>query len=264
MAKLNELSDYANIKQPTNSDVRLPLRQIVTRRFESETGIGNNVIALPWSVDQSNKSNFFLYINGILLNETDDYTFANLNGYNASSTIQLVLTPVAIMPIVALNLGVETEINPSLANIQAQINQMSIVGEVKSAFLTLAQFQAQAGANWILCDGSNVAGSAYNTLTGNVTVPDMRATVPRMKDNGAGLDSNGDLHLGTFEADQYLSHSHGVHPTYTDIYNAIRNVGAGATPQTTGNPTSGYNTQASGGGETQGKSTVINFFIRIN
>jgi hypothetical protein len=256
MAKLNQLNDYANVKQPTNSDIRLPLRQIVTNRFPGETGIGNVNIMLPFSVDQSNKTNFFLYINGILLNEPDDYEFTNINGYGSSSTITLTLTPAAVMPILALNLGVATEISPNLSNLQAQINQNTIIGETKSAFLTESQFQAQAGLNWVLCDGRDVTGSAFATLFGSNLLPDMRGTVPRMKDNGKGLDPHGDQALGTYQPDQFASHNHGV----PNVNNTNPGTSAAFASGRIGTIQSDY----AGGTETNAKSTVMNFFIRIN
>lgn len=56
------------------------------------------------------------------------------------------------------------------------INQMTIVGEIKLASLTLVQFQATAGVDWILANGQTSVGTAYETLTGNKTVPTV--TVP--------------------------------------------------------------------------------------
>lgn len=44
------------------------------------------------------------------------------------------------------------------------------VGALQSAFLTLAQFQAQAGAGWILADGSSVPGSSYEAVTGSASL----------------------------------------------------------------------------------------------
>lgn len=56
-------------------------------------------------------------------------------------------------------------------SIQTDINQMTILGEVKIASLTLSQFQAIAGTNWILANGQSSVGTNYETLTGNKTVP---------------------------------------------------------------------------------------------
>jgi hypothetical protein len=142
----------------------------------------------------------------------------------------------------------------------AQTSYGSIIGEKKEAFLTEAQFQAIYGTNWVLADGRDVTGSAFAILFGSTTLPDMRATVSRMKDNAAGKDSYGDMPLGTYEADQFASH---YHPLFTTQF---RDVAGGAGGSSAGvNTSPGYNTtDYAGAGETNAKSTVINFFIRIN
>lgn len=56
-------------------------------------------------------------------------------------------------------------------SIQTSINQMTIIGEVKFASLTLEQFQSIAGTNWILANGQSSVGTKYALLTGNNTVP---------------------------------------------------------------------------------------------
>ncbi len=48
---------------------------------------------------------------------------------------------------------------------------MTIVGEVKIANLTVEQFQAIAGTNWLLTNGQSCVDTAYSKLTGNNTVP---------------------------------------------------------------------------------------------
>ena len=44
------------------------------------------------------------------------------------------------------------------------------VGSVVNSFLTLTQFQGQAGTGWILADGSHVSGSSYETITGQSSI----------------------------------------------------------------------------------------------
>ncbi len=58
-----------------------------------------------------------------------------------------------------------------ITSAQGSITQMTILGEVKIADLTLAQFQAQAGTDWIVANGQSCVGTAFETLTGNKTVP---------------------------------------------------------------------------------------------
>lgn len=151
------------------------------------------------------------------------------------------------------------------SNISSAVDASTIVGEVKSAFLTETQIQAQLGAGWILCDGRAVPGSQYETLTGSSSIPDMRGVVPRGKDNGAGLNPDGDLALGTYQADAFNAHTHGP----GNVYNDGQLVGAGATTRNMLSLTPAAANQnmiigTAGGNETRGKSTTINFFIRIN
>ena len=149
------------------------------------------------------------------------------------------------------------------------VDPACIIGETKSGYVTEAQFQAQNGYGWVLCDGRNVSGSAYSLLTGNDTIPDERGTFPRMKDNGRGLDPNGDLPLGTYEADVTASHTHAVQAYH------IQNAGSATVSAVMTTDSAGLNgaatTQDTGGmatgnpgSETAPKATVKNVFIRIN
>ena len=73
---------------------------------------------------------------------------------------------------------VQQNVNKVLRNLNNQIvssstsvSQMTIVGEIKLANLTLAQFQSIAGSTWILANGQSSVDTAYARLTGNTTVP---------------------------------------------------------------------------------------------
>lgn len=73
---------------------------------------------------------------------------------------------------------IQQNVNKVLRNLYNQITantdsitQSTIVGEIKLAALTLAQFQATAGTDWILANGQSSVGTAYALLTGNKTVP---------------------------------------------------------------------------------------------
>ncbi len=97
-----------------------------------------------------------------------------------------------------------------------------------------------------------------------------------MKGNGRGLNPDGDLELGAYQADAYLSHTHAATVTDTDAANirfvnvgtagGIGNSTTGAPTYTTAAPSAGFTVvnAASGGNETRGKSSIINGFIRIN
>lgn len=56
-------------------------------------------------------------------------------------------------------------------SLQTSINEMTILGEIKLASLTLTQFQLIAGTQWIAANGQSSVGTAYANLTKNQTVP---------------------------------------------------------------------------------------------
>lgn len=64
-------------------------------------------------------------------------------------------------------------LNNQIVSSQDFVNQMTIIGEIKIANLTVVQFQAITGTNWILCNGQSCVDTAYSRLTGNTTVPNI-------------------------------------------------------------------------------------------
>lgn len=56
---------------------------------------------------------------------------------------------------------------------QKSIDEMTIIGEVKIANLTVVQFQNISGTNWLLTNGQSCVDTAYSRLTGNNTVPNI-------------------------------------------------------------------------------------------
>jgi hypothetical protein len=157
-------------------------------------------------------------------------------------------------------------------------NTSQHVGDVQASMLTEAQFQAKRNTTWVLMDGRDVTGSDYATLTGNSTIPDARATVLRMKDNGRALDPSGDPVLGAYQVDTFGTHRHQVATTQSDDFSSSDALSSsrsimqqltdaasyqlralGPFPE----PTVGR-TSASGSSETRAKSTIINYFIKIN
>lgn len=59
----------------------------------------------------------------------------------------------------------------NIVELQTDINQFTIIGEVKIASLSVEQFQSIAGSNWLLCNGQSCVDSDYSRLTGNNVVP---------------------------------------------------------------------------------------------
>lgn len=135
------------------------------------------------------------------------------------------------------------------------------IGSIVDSMLTEDQFQAQIGdpspETWILADGRDITGTSLNLLTGQTTAPDLRGIFTRGKNNGR-VDGNqnpdGNLALGTYTADKFLSHSH----SYREPG------GGGASGQSGDQGLIGVNTGAAGANETAPKNVTVNKFIRIN
>lgn len=62
-------------------------------------------------------------------------------------------------------------LNNQVVSNQSDIAQTIIIGEIKFASLTLAQFQMIAGPTWIEANGQSSVGTAYAIKTGNLNVP---------------------------------------------------------------------------------------------
>lgn len=150
------------------------------------------------------------------------------------------------------------------------------IGEFKDSMLTEVQFQNLHGVGWILADGRSVTGSKYHSITSNTNVPDARGIARRGKNNGR-VDGNqnpdGDVALGTFQADAFGSHTHiqDAHSHTQTVANAgglsgALNQGTTAVPVTaaTGTGSTTATNQSSGGNETRAKNISVNVFIRIN
>ena len=160
------------------------------------------------------------------------------------------------------------------------------VGTIKQSMLTEAQFRQENGLGWILMDGRSVAGSRYNTLTGNSSVPDARGVALRSKNNGrsdGNQNPDGDLALGTFQNHQHMSHNHGggSHnhgsgigsdaghadpygfkpgaPTGTFRYSGTTS-GAKPMPYTE----TVANISSDGGNETRMRNITVNTFVKVN
>jgi hypothetical protein len=104
-------------------------------------------------------------------------------------------------------------------------------------------------------------GSTYAAITGATTVPDMGGRTLRGKNNGNGVNPDGELSLGAIQGDQFGSHTHVVQGYGAGSAAAfIRNdLGGNANLRNLQPPTA-----ASGGNETRMKNVTVNIFIKIN
>ena len=139
------------------------------------------------------------------------------------------------------------------------LNSTLPVGTVLQSMLTEQQMNSTSAGTWYLLDGRSCSGTAYESLTGNATVADVRGRFLRMKDHGAGVNPDGDVALGTNQADEFKSHFHTVASRNTTA------TGTGGSPPQ-GSPVAEFlrNTNTTGGAETRPTNTTVNFFIRID
>jgi hypothetical protein len=160
--------------------------------------------------------------------------------------------------------------NYMLANIQK-----CPVGTIKKSILSLAQFQAQMGSGWVLCDGSSAAGTAYGAL-GYSNLPDGRGVFLRGKDNGAGRTT--ELALGAYQECAIYVHDHSGTLTFGSVtplkydgtnrtlYDASfsQNIIWDQQPVFMGTSFNPTYTAGNSGEELRPFNVSVNFFIKVN
>lgn len=134
------------------------------------------------------------------------------------------------------------------------------VGMIAHSMLTLAQFQAINGTGWVLADGGSIAGTKYAAITGTASAPDLRGMVLRGKNNSradGNQNPDGESALGTYQADQIVSHTHPGNYAVTNTSSGWLLNG--------GNNVNFFGTIANAGGnETRMKNVTVNIFIKVN
>lgn len=161
------------------------------------------------------------------------------------------------------------------------------VGTILPCMLTETQFHAQLGnpipTTWILADGRDITNTTLQKISGYTLAPDLRGRFIRGKDNGAGKNPDGDLSLGTYQADQFGAHNHNFNdPGHAHSLNESiglllnsyavgssvsafdQTFGAGVTGLATNTGFTGITFNSNGGNETRAKNLTVNYFIRIN
>jgi hypothetical protein len=179
-------------------------------------------------------------------------------------------------------------------------DSLGAVGEFKHSNMTIAQFQAQWGPNWVLADGQSIAGStlaaiqAANGLPNPTLAPNSQALYLR----GAGsqvinVGGNNITYTGTHgstQGCQVQGHKHGtaesahthstslgansdVHATYNSTpnipYRLDSSLATTSSSALTGlavlSPTNdGANGAPRTGTETRPATLCVNIFVRIN
>jgi hypothetical protein len=148
-------------------------------------------------------------------------------------------------------------------------NSQHVVGDIKTSVLTEAQFQAASGdPTWVLADGRDVSvtnpGSDWESLTGQVNIPDLRGVFLRGKNNARNDGSenpDGDVALGTLQADEIREHTHTSNDA--ELKNGGYNA-PGALQQLWYRNTVQSTTSTTGGDETRPVNVTVNYFIKIN
>ena len=157
------------------------------------------------------------------------------------------------------------------------------VGTIIQSVLTAQQFQTTMGADgakWRLAAGGDCTGTAYATLTGATTLPDLRGSFLRMAGQSlAGWDGGA---LNQFSADSTkrpnteftgITNYTGAHHHSNAPGNQIKSDGGPNWKSGYGNDGNtgesgdhAHNVQITGGGdtETKPKSYSVNYFIKVN
>jgi hypothetical protein len=162
-----------------------------------------------------------------------------------------------------------------------------MVGSIQQSVLTEAQFSTQLGAaeagKWVLADGRSATGTAYATVTGNATVPDLRGAYLRMAGvnatntawNGGTLNSRQEdttrrPRNTAFTTSHIGNHTHVYQRAVTgydqgvNAYSANNNDGGQVRTQSEGAGAHSHTITGGGDTETRPKTYSVNYFIKVN
>lgn len=160
--------------------------------------------------------------------------------------------------------------------------QLMPLGSIIQSMLEEPVFQAQQGSpapsTWVLADGRDVTGSAYQQLTGNTNIPDLRGIFTRGLNNGGSVagtradgnqnpyDPTGTYTPGQYEADKAGPHNHQVQlssvgggPPFFAARGGANTGEVGGTTSNVADPLGAFDNL-----ETRPKNVSVNHYIRIN
>jgi hypothetical protein len=149
-------------------------------------------------------------------------------------------------------------------------SQILPLGSIEMSMLNETEFQAQKGDGWVLCDGRDVSTSDFAALTGMGSAPDARGAFLRGKDNGRGLDPNGDPSLNSIQGPEVKPHLHTGVITNPDglVTDGVTDANFGfaenALIPRNGNDILAWSLASTGIVESRPLNVTVNFYIRVN
>ena len=204
----------------------------------------------------------------------------NLSGVNTTITGTLGVTGVSTLTgqLIA-NGSVSLNSSVTIATLNVTTRPNDKTGFIMPVGTIVAYGGSATPSGWIICNGGSYSTTTYadlyavvGTANGSVgagffNVPDLRGRFARGWDNGAGNDpdaaarvtaniggASGD-NIGSYQADEYGSHTHGTNAHSWD--------GAGPNPPiNAANGTTEITSDATGGNETRPVNVYVNYIIK--
>jgi len=140
------------------------------------------------------------------------------------------------------------------------------VGDFKWSRLDVSNFGNEHLGTWLLCNGQTASGTEYQTLTGESNVPDAISDGTFLRQAKAGRN------LGSYEADENKSHSHGIDTSgYGTIHQLQSHIAAwgphagqgGGELSTRDGTSSAPISINSQGSEARPKNLALNLFVKV-
>lgn len=154
-------------------------------------------------------------------------------------------------------------VDTEISNAVAGASSGGFIGDIKPSLLTSAQMSA-ISTDWILANGGSCIGTAYATLTGNNTVPDLRGQFLRGLDTSGTVDKDGQSRtLGSSQSDATAKNGLFLNIRTTDSsspWHERSDIISGSSPPN--NSPSGN--AINGDLETRPVNVAVNYFIKVN
>ena len=163
-------------------------------------------------------------------------------------------------------------------------DSLGAVGEFKHSNMTVAQFQAQWGPNWVLANGQSIAGSTLAAIqtANSIASPTLAPNAMGLFLRGAGSQTVGGVSLsatfGATQGDQMQSHWHNLRNNSGGLVGIFNDSTSGGGTGILGSNGAADSSQARdlvtdansstgtprAGSETRPANLAVNIFVRIN